>query len=222
MALAVLGLVLVIVHRVFVSTLSVSEWRQRQYSLEEEATAVLRRVAADLRGTSPNWITVRSPKTPSDRDEGDRLFDPPFALEDSGNSDALRIVTTAPSLLSLASADPFRLVEYRVRQISGRSVLTRSEGPIATGIENRTPEAGEIEIANGVDRFEIKCFDGKSWRDAWKVDSPTCFPAAVEIHIKLTETPADRTREPKHAETKIVVAIPAWSEEYRPEDEDEA
>ena len=227
-ALAVLGLVLVIVHRVLISSISVAEWRERRCLVAAEAGALLRRVETDVRGLSQNWSALRSPRThPRGRQtegqgQNEPLPDPPFFLDRSGDSDTVRMLTTGPSLLAEAGTGTLRLVEYRVRHRSRGNTLVRSERPVSQGrsTDEREAETPEVELGQNVECFDVRCFDGKEWLDNWNDESPVYMPAAVEIRIRIAEPGGGKARETRSAEVRSVVAVRAWSDECVPKAED--
>ena len=196
----------------------------------EEAGALLGRVETDVRGLSRNWLALRSgrvrPREPqSNEDElEERPPDPPFFLESSSSAGTVRMLTTGPSLLAEAGTGQLRLVEYRIEYRSGTNTLIRSERPAFGGHraaeEEVEVEGEEVEIGHNVDRFAVRCFDGKDWLDSWDEESPACMPAAVEIRIEVSEVdPGDR-REAESAKVGSIVAVCAWSNECLPKDED--
>jgi len=234
--LAILGLVLTVVHSVLISTVSAVTWRDRTCTVADEAEAVLRQIARDLRGLSRNWPAKRAwpsrphapgPKPPVE-DTGEETESlPPFWLGDgagsSGAADVVRVLTTAPSLVASATLDTYRVVEYRLRHDSDGRALVRTEQPLLGGKHrdgSQESEPIELELSRNVLSFDVRCFDANEWLDEWDEESPDAMPLAVRIRLRFVVPKGHETKGEQTAELANTVIVPAWCEECIPKPPD--
>ena len=132
------------------------------------------RLAADLRGVhKPRGSTAH-------RDSGARQS--AFVAEPGADEGMLQCLTTNGMDLPETVSTGLQAVSWRYDQSAG--TLYRREESLVSGGPNE-PRPAWIEVARGVKGFELKYWDGLTWRERWQQESFDHPPPAARMNLKL-------------------------------------